>query len=91
MFSADWAVTMVGLDVTHQVNLTRQALDRIEPLGVVSGIQRLMLLAQLPTRSAAEQGGEEARTGRCRGIARTAVVGGDVAEHLLDVGAATLP
>jgi len=29
VFGADWAVTMVGLDVTHHVNLTGQALDRI--------------------------------------------------------------
>ena len=29
VFGADWAVTMVGLDVTHQVNLSGAALDRI--------------------------------------------------------------
>lgn len=29
VFGASWRVTMVGLDVTHQVNLTSEALDRI--------------------------------------------------------------
>lgn len=29
VFGADWSVTMVGLDVTHEVNLTGAAIDRI--------------------------------------------------------------
>lgn len=40
VFGADWSVTMVGLDVTHEVNLTGEMLDR---LGVGdSGTTRLL-------------------------------------------------
>ncbi|MEM7326574.1 MAG: nucleoside hydrolase [Actinomycetota bacterium] len=46
VFGAGWPVTMVGLDVTHQVNLTGAAIDRIT--GHDSAGSRL-LAAALPT------------------------------------------